>query len=92
MANVNVDNILSTFEFPIGDIPRQAPMKNIPLSSLSNFHGMASEDPYSFIFKFDVLYWSYDYTSNSQKLKVFLTTLKGDALRWFMGLGGDSIT
>jgi hypothetical protein len=53
MENTNVDKKVSMFEFSIGYIPRQAPMKNIPLFTLSNFHGLA---------------------------------------RWFMGLGGDSIT
>jgi len=51
MENRNVDDTISTFEFPIGDIPRQAPMKNIPLSgvsSLVNFHGLTSEDPNTF--------------------------------------------
>ena len=33
----------------------------------------------------------YEYTSVTQKLKVFLVTLKGAALRWFMRLGVGTI-
>jgi len=29
---------------------------------------------------------------DAQKLKIFLATLKGITLRWFMGLGGKSIS
>ena len=59
-------------------------MKNIPLSTLPNFHGLASEDLDEFLFEFDILYRIYDYISDSQKLKAFPATLKGKALRWFM--------
>jgi hypothetical protein len=67
-------------------------MKNIPLSALPNFHGLSSEDPDEFFFEFDILCRSYDYISNAKKLKLFLATLKGNALRWFMSLGGHVIT
>jgi hypothetical protein len=59
-----------TFEFPIRDIEEEAPMKTIPLSSLPNFHGISSEDPDTFIFKFDVLCRSYDYVSECSKTKI----------------------
>ena len=62
-------------------------MKNIPLLSLPSFQGMIEEDLETFLFEFDVLCRSYDYTKYAQKLKLFPTTLKGAALRWFMGLG-----
>jgi hypothetical protein len=92
-AEVNDENSFSTLGFPIGNIPRVvAPMKNIPLSALPNFHGLSSEDPDEFLFKFDILCKSYDYISNAQKLKLFPATLKGNALRWFMSLGGHVIT
>lgn len=42
-------------------------------------------------FEFDVLCWGYNYTTDRQKLKLFPSTLKGAALRWFMGLGGGTI-
>jgi hypothetical protein len=61
-------------------------MKNIPLSELPNFHGLSSDNPDEFLFEFDMLCRSYDYISNAQKLKLFPTTLKGNALRWFMSL------
>ena len=62
-------------------------MKNIPLSTLPNFRGASSEDPDAFLFEFDVLCRSYDYSSNAHKLKLFPATLKDATLRWFMGFG-----
>jgi len=62
-------------------------MKVIPLQSIPTFHGMIIEDLDAFLFEFDVLYKGYYYTTDPQKLKVFPSTLKGEALRWFMGLG-----
>ena len=52
---------------------------------------MESEDLDTFLFEFDVLYKSYDYVMDQQKLKLFPAKLKNPKLRWFMGLGGDSI-
>jgi hypothetical protein len=90
---VNDENSFSTLGFHIGDLPRGvAPMKNIPLSALPNFHGLSSEDPDEFLFEFDILCRSYDYITNVKKLKLFPATLKGNALRWFMSLGGHVIT
>lgn len=66
-------------------------MKNIPPSTLPSFQGASSEDPEAFLFDFDVLCRSYDYSSNAQKLKLFPATLKDEALRWFMGLRSNSI-
>ena len=85
------ENSLSTLGFPISDLPAGT-MKNIPLSALPNFHGLSTEDPDEFLFEFDILCRSYDYVTNAQKLKLFPTTLKGNALRWFMSLGGHVIT
>jgi hypothetical protein len=67
-------------------------MKNIPLSDLPNFHGLSTEDLDEFLFEFDILCRIYDYTTTAQKLKLFLATLKGNALRWFMSLGGETIS
>ena len=93
VEEVNNENSFSTLVFPIGDLPRGvAPMKNIPLSALPNFHGLSSKDPDEFLFEFDILCRSYDYISNAKKLKLFPTILKGNALRWFMSLGGHVIT
>jgi hypothetical protein len=90
---VQDENSFSTLGFPIGDFPLgTAPMKNIPLSALPNFHGLSSEDPDEFLFEFDILCRSYDYTTNAQKIKLFPSTLKGNALRWFMRLGEHVIT
>jgi hypothetical protein len=61
-GEVNDENSFSTLGFPIGDLPRGvAPMKNIPLSALPNFHGLSSEDPDEFLFEFDILCRSYDF-------------------------------
>eukprot|EP00253_Pinus_taeda_P022314 PITA_22314 len=66
-------------------------MKAMPLQHIPTFHGLTSEDPDAFLFEFDVLCRGYDYTIDPQKLTLFPSTLKGAALRWFMGLGGGVI-
>ena len=66
-------------------------MKAIPLQSIPTFHGMITEDVDAFLFEFDVLCRGCDYTTDPQKLKLFPSTLKVEALRWFMGLGGQTI-
>ncbi|KAH9307242.1 hypothetical protein KI387_035153, partial [Taxus chinensis] len=35
---------------------------------------------------------SYDYTTDTHKLKLFPSTLKNVTLRWFMGLGRNVVT
>ena len=67
-------------------------MKNISPSVFPRFHGKASKDPNEFLFDFDILCCSYDYTTDAQKLKLFPTTLKDNALHWFMILGGRTVT
>jgi hypothetical protein len=67
-------------------------MKNIPPSVLPNFYGMASEDPDSFLFEFDIVCRTYGYTDDAHRLRLFPATLKASALRWFMGLGEHAIT
>lgn len=62
-------------------------MNNTPPSALLVFYGLVIEDPDTFLFNFDVLCRSYDYTTNAHRLKLFPTTLKDVSLRWFMGLG-----
>jgi len=81
----------STLQYPIVDTAANAPMKAIPLQHIPTFHGLTSEDPDAFLFEFDVLCRGYDYTTNPQKLKLFPSTLKETALRWFMGLDGGVI-
>ena len=63
-------------------------MKNISPSMLPHFHGKAAEDPNEFV----ILCRSYEYTIDAQKLKLFPATLKDNALRWFMSLGGGTVT
>lgn len=83
---------ITTFEFLIENVQGQCPMKNILLLTLSVFKGTTNKDPYTFLFEFDFLCRSYDYTLGAQKLKLFPASLKGVALRWFMGLGVSSIS
>ena len=66
-------------------------MKNISPSILPNFHGLRNGDPKTFLFEFEVLYRSYDYLLDTQKLKLFPATLKDATLKWFMGFGVHSI-
>ena len=84
-----------TFGFPIYDIPttfgREVKMKNIPPSILPNFYGTSTEDLDVVLFEFDVLCRTYGYTDDTQKLRLFPATLKGAALKWFMGLGVNTI-
>jgi hypothetical protein len=61
----------STFRFPIKETNEETKMKNIPHSTLPNFHGLSKEDPDTFLFEFDVLCRSYDYVTDAQKLKLF---------------------
>lgn len=88
MADQPPQGQTSTLEYPIFDQVANAPMKAIPLQSIPTFHGMIIEDLNAFLFEFDVLCRGYDYTTDTKKLKLFPSTLKGVALRWFMGLGG----
>ena len=67
-------------------------MRNISPSTLPHFHGLITEDSGTFLFEFVVLCQTYDYAEDEQKLKRFPSTLKDVALRWFMGLPGNSIT
>jgi hypothetical protein len=48
---------------------------------------MVTKDLNIFLFEFDILCRSYDYTTNAHQLKLFSATLKDASLRWFMGLG-----
>ena len=44
------------------------------------------------VFFQEIFFQGYDYMTNAQKLKIFPATLKGTTLRWFMGVGGSTIT
>jgi len=83
-----------TFKFPIQEPQEddEIKMKNIPPSVLPNFYGMASEDPDSFLFEFDIVCRTYGFTDDAHRLRLFPATLKASTLRWFMGLGEHAIT
>jgi len=86
----------STFKFliqePEDNHDEEIKMRNIPPSVLPNFYGMASEDPYSFLFEFDIVCRTYGYTDDAHRLRLFPATLKASALKWFMGLDEHAIT
>jgi len=67
-------------------------MKSISPFILPNFRGLSNEDPDQFLFEFKILCKTYDYELNNQKLKLFPSTLKENAMHWFMGLYPNSIT
>ena len=71
---------VATLQFPIQQPEGIAPMKNISPSVLPRFYGKEEKDPDEFIFEFDILCRSYDYTTNAQKTKLFPATLKDNAL------------
>ena len=79
-----------TFPFPLPSLITNANLKNIPPTTLPKFYGLATEDPDTFLFEFHILFCSFDYNTNAHKLKLFPTTLKELALRWFMGLGANA--
>lgn len=77
--------------FPIRETNGDAKMKNITPSTLPHFHGLTSEDPDAFLFEFAIICRTYDYATDEQELKLFPSTLKDAAMRWFMGLARDSL-
>jgi len=77
--------------FPIQGTNGDTKMKNMSPSTLPHFHGLTTEDPDTFLFEFVVICRTYDYVEDEQKLKLFPSTLKDAALRWFMGLPCNSI-
>jgi len=92
----NTDDQEATFGFPTLDtreiLGEEVKMKNIPPFVLPNFYGISIEDLDSFMFEFDILCRTYGYTYDTHKLRLFLSTLKAIALKWFMGLGEHTIT
>ena len=68
-----------------------APMNPISLSTIPNFHRTTIEDRNALLFELNVIYRRYDYITYFHKLKLFPTTLKGESLIWFMGLGDGTI-
>lgn len=85
------DNEEDHFGFPIQETNFNVHMKNIPPSVLPNFKGMRSKDPETFLFEFEIISRSYGYSLHTQKLNLFLETLKDRALKWVMTLGTNSI-
>ena len=92
--NRNARGIAEKIEgtFPIRETNGDTKMKNISPSTLPCFHGLTTEDPDTLLFEFVVICRTYDFAEDDKKLKLFPSTLKDVALRWFMGLLGNSIT
>ena len=82
---------MPTFPFPIPPQQGNQNLKNIPIVALPKFYGLITEDHETFLFEFDILYRRYDYTTNAHELKLFPSTLKEAAIRWFMGLGANVV-
>jgi hypothetical protein len=80
------------FEFPVHNTNGKSQMKNIITYVFPNLHGLSSEDPDTFLFEFDMLCHSYDYSSDAKKLKLFPTTLKDASLHFFVELGRNEIS
>jgi len=91
MAHEIIKEETYAFEFSIKGSNEETKMKNIPHSSLPDFHGLPKEDIDTFLFEFNVLCRRYGYVLDAHKLKLYPTTLKDVALCWFMGLGRDNI-
>ena len=89
-ARGNGERIEGTFS--IRETNGDTKMKNIIPLALPHFHGLTTEDPDTFLFEFSVIFQTYDYAKDEQKLKMFPSTLKDATLHWFMGLPGNSIT
>ena len=69
-----------TFPFPLPSLVTNANLKNIPPIALPKSYGLATEDPDTFLFEFDILCHSFDYNTNAHKIKLFPATLKESAL------------
>ena len=49
-----------TFPFPLPSLVTNANLKNIPPNALPKFYGLATEDPDTFLFEFDILCHSFE--------------------------------
>ena len=60
-----------TFPFPLLSLITNANLKNIPPTTLPNFYGLATKDPDTFLFEFDILCHSFSRTLMSISLNCF---------------------
>ena len=84
-----VENGEEVFEFLIKESNEKTKMKNINHISRPNFHGLTIKDPQTFLFEFEVVCRTYDYTLDARKLKLFPSSLKCSYLICFMSLEGN---
>ena len=47
-------------------------MKNINHANVPHFQSLTTKDPSTFLFKFEVVYITYDYVANAEKIKISL--------------------
>jgi len=59
-------------------------MNNINLFVLPHFHGLIIEDIDTFVFEFEFVCRTYDYTLDTQTLNLFHSTLKESSLSFFL--------
>ena len=74
------EGTVATLQFLIKKPEGIAPMKSISPSVFPHFYGKATEDVDEFVFEFDILCHSYDYTTNAQKLKNFPCHSEGQCI------------
>ena len=79
MEMVKMKKIILDFPFKI--LTFSVHMKNFPPSFLSNFYGLRLEDSKTFLSEFEIVCISDGYLLNTQKLRLFLETLKDRALK-----------
>jgi len=72
------------YPFPISHIEDVGKMKNINPSVLPHFYGFPTKDPNIFLFEF--LCRTYEYKTNSKKLRLFPFTLKDVASEMVHGV------
>ena len=75
------DNEEDPLRFPIQDTGVSVHMISIPTYFIRKFHGLRSDDLKTFLFEFEIVCRSYGYLINTQKLRLFLTTLNDRALK-----------
>ena len=80
-----------TFSFPLLSLITNANFKNIPKNSLQDLYGLVTKDLDTFLFEFEIVCHSFDYNTDSHKLKLFPVTLKESTLRWFINLGANAV-
>jgi hypothetical protein len=67
-------------------------MPNISMKTFSTFFGDTSEDAEQHLFNFKSICHDFNLTEDNVTCRLFLQTLQGDALEWYISLIPNSIT